>query len=66
MMAGDSSRETEEEVATSQLELARDSRLEKCARLWRRRTARDTWRPWAMMLTRMEARATTQPQPPSG
>ena len=66
MMTGESSRETEEEADTSHVLLLGDSRRGKCARLWRRRTARETCTPWAIILTRREATATSHPQPPSG
>ena len=71
MMTGETRSVTEEETDTSQVVLAASwpttvPRLLKWARLWRKRMARETWTPWPMMLTSKEARATNQPQPPSG
>ena len=71
MMTGEMRSDTEEDRETSQgvLEdsgLTRTPRLLKWARLWRKRMAREIWTPWPMMLTSREARATNQPQPPSG
>ena len=72
MIRGESRSDTEEESAPSHWVWAepasevREPRREKWARLWRKMMARESWRPCAMMLTRIEARATHQPQPPSG